>query len=115
MYVEIKENKLLSWCKQAYSNYEYVEIEYETFDPEKYEVAEGKLVDISQTEKYQAKIAQREKELKMAELTAQIEELDKKRVRAIAEPALKDPLAGETWLDYYTQQILLLRAEISAL
>lgn len=115
MYVEIKENKLLSWCEQPYKDYEYVEIEYETFDPEKYEVVDGKLVDISETQEYKAKIAQREKELKIADLTSQIEALDKKRVRAIAEPALKDAQAGQTWLEYYTQQILALRAEIEAL
>jgi len=115
MYVEIKENKLLSWCKEPYLNYEYVEIDYSTFDPEKYSVIEGVLTDISDTEEYKTKATEAEKNLKIIELTTQIEELDKKRIRAISEPALKDSESGQTWLEYYTQQIQTLRTQISSL
>lgn len=115
MYVEIKENKLLSWCKDPYSDYKYVEIDYSTFDPEKYSVIDGMLADISDTQEYKYKIAQREKETTLADLKSQVAELDTKRIRAIAEPALKDQESGQTWLEYYTQQIQSLRIRIASL
>lgn len=115
MYVEIKENKLLSWCEKPYLDYEYVEIDYSTFNPEKYSVIEGVLTDISNTQEYQDKITQEEKEATLADLKSQVEELDKKRIRAVCEPEIKDPESGQTWLEYYTQQVQALRAQIAAL
>lgn len=115
MYVEIKDNKLLSWCENPYSDYEYVDIDYLTFDPEKYSVIDGILTDISMTREYQEKIAQQEKEATLADLKFQIEELDKKRIRAVCEPQIKDAQSGQTWLEHYTQQIQALRAQIEAL
>lgn len=52
-------------------------------------------------------------EVKRAELQLQIDEIDKKRIRAIVEPAQKDE--NTTWLEFYTQQIQGLRAEIAVL
>ncbi len=115
MYIEIKEDKLLSWCEKPYLDYEYVDIDYATFDPNKYEVQNGQLVDISSTDEYKAKAAEQEKAKKIVEITAQIEEMDKKRIRAIAEPSLKDKSTGQTWLEFYTKQILALRAEMAEL
>lgn len=43
-------------------------------------------------------------------LQNQIDELDIKRIRAIAEPSQKDTIT--TWLDYYTAQIKDLRQQI---
>lgn len=115
MYIEIKENELLSWCEKPYLDYEYVDIDYATFDPKKYEVQNGKLIDISSTDACKAKIRASEIEAKTVEIKAQIEEIDKKRIRAIAEPSLKDDASGQTWLEYYTAQISALRAEITNL
>ena len=115
MYVEIKDDKLLSWCENPYSNYEFVDIEYSTFNPEQYSVIEGKLTDISDTEEYKSKVSSREKEAKSFELAKQIEEIDKKRIRAIAEPSLRNEKTGETWLEYYTGQVTALRKELSLL
>lgn len=115
MYIEIKENKLLSWCEKPYLDYEYIEIDYPTFNPEKYEVLDGILTDISDTQGYKDKIAQREKEITLSDLKSQIEELDKQRIRAIAEPSLKDLQSGQTWLEYYTGQIQTLRTQIAEL
>lgn len=115
MYVEIKNNKLLSWCEAPYLDYEYVDIDYLTFNPEKYSLIEGVLTDISGTPEYQGKITQREKEAMVTDLKLQIEELDKKRVRAICEPEIKDMESGQTWLEYYTQQVQALRAQIAGL
>ncbi len=110
MYIEIKENKLLSWCESPYLYYEFVELDYATFDSSKYEVQNGQLVDISDTDNYKAKVAQQQKEIKLANLKLQVEELDQKRIRSIAEPTQKD--ANQTWLEYYTQQIQDLRQQI---
>lgn len=115
MYIEIKDNKLLSWCENPYLDYEYVDIDYSTFDTTKYSVIDGVLTDISDTQEYKANAAAAEKAAKTVELTAQIAEIDKKRIRAIAEPELKDPISGKTWLEYYTQQVRDLRARIAAL
>jgi len=115
MYVEIKDNKLLSWCENPYLNYEYVNIDYSTFDPEKYSVIDGILTDISDTPEYKDKIAQREKESTLINLKSQIDELDRQRIRAIAEPSLKDSQSGQTWLEYYTGQIQALRVQIAQL
>lgn len=40
----------------------------------------------------------------------QIEELDRKRIRAICEPGMRDD--GSTWLDYYNNQIIELRKKM---
>lgn len=48
-------------------------------------------------------------------LQSQVEELDKKRIRAGFEPSVKDESSGQTWLEYYTQQIKNIRTQISDL
>ena len=113
MYIEIKDNKLLSWCEKPYLDYKYVEIDYSTFDPDKFSVIDGVLADISNTQEYKNKISQGEKESTLANLKSQVAELDTKRIRAIAEPALRDQESGQTWLEYYTEQIQELRAQIA--
>ena len=60
-------------------------------------------------------IAQQEKENLIKNLQLRIEEFDKKRIRAISEPQLKDETSGQTWLEYYTEQIRAIRLQISAL
>lgn len=48
-------------------------------------------------------------------LQSQVEELDKKRIRAGFEPSVKDESTGQTWLEYYTRQIREIRTKISEL
>ena len=48
-------------------------------------------------------------------LSKQIDELDKKRIRAICEPSVKDESTGETWLDYYNNQVVAIRVQIQEL
>lgn len=115
MYVEIKDNKLLSWCENPYLDYEYVDIDYKTFNPDKYNVINDVLTDISDTQEYKDKVTQAEKEKNIENLKSKIDDLDKKRIRAIAEPALKDAENGQTWLEFYTDQIKDLRQQIAAL
>ena len=112
MYVEIKNNQLLSWCDFPYLDYEFVDIDYSTFDLNKYEVVDGVLTDISKTQEYKNKITQAENQATKINLQSQIDEIDKKRVRAICEPQIKDESTGETWLDFYTEQVQALREEL---
>lgn len=58
---------------------------------------------------------QKQKEKLKLDLLRQIDEIDKKRIRALAEPQLKKQETGETWLEFYTTQIQSLRAEITAI
>lgn len=67
------------------------------------------------TEEAELYLAQKEKDAIIFNLKLKIDELDKKRIRAICEPQLKDETTGQTWLEYYTMQIQGIREEISAL
>ncbi len=80
-----------------------------------YGIQNGEIVDISQTVEYIAQQTAYQNTLKKIELQKQIDEIDFKRIRAIAEPQLKDEVSGQTWLEFYTNQISDLRAQISAL
>lgn len=73
------------------------------------------IIDVSSTSEYQAKILSTQNGIKKAELTAQINELDLKRIRAGFEPTVKDETTGETYLEYYTNQIIALRNELNSL
>ena len=44
------------------------------------------------------------------EILAELEQIDKKRIRALAEPSLKNE--EQTWLEYYNSQINELRKEL---
>jgi len=87
----------------------------ELFNQEKAKIKNQKIVDITKTSEYKSKIAAVEKMLKINNLQSQIDEIDKKRVRAICEPSVKDPSTGQTWLEYYTLQVQELRNEITNL
>lgn len=79
------------------------------------EIQNGEIIDISNTFKYQTKILTEQNERRKAELKIQINELDLKRIRAGFEPEIKDETTGETYLQYYTNQIITLRNELSEL
>lgn len=113
MYVEIKDNKLLSWCENPYLDYQFVDIDYATFNPQRYEVQEGVLVDVSNTPEYLAAQEALNKENLKKELEQRLGELDIKRIRAICEPQIKEMETGQTWLEYYNQQIKALREQIA--
>ena len=49
--------------------------------------------------------------IRESEILSELEELDKKRIRAIAEPSMKDE--EQTWLEYYNLQISGLRGELA--
>ena len=56
---------------------------------------------------------QKQKASKTAELEKQLTELDKKRIRAIAEPSMKDNEI--TWLEYYNRQVQDVRNQLKNL
>lgn len=49
--------------------------------------------------------------IRESEILSELEELDKKRIRAMAEPSMKDE--EQTWLEYYNLQISGLRNELA--
>lgn len=53
------------------------------------------------------------RETQKIQIQQQLDELDKKRIRAICEPSMKDET--QSWLDYYNQQVLDLRQVMAEL
>lgn len=45
-------------------------------------------------------------------LKAQLTELDTRRIRAICENEIKDETTGETWLEYYNNQVIACRKRL---
>ena len=56
---------------------------------------------------------QKDKAFRRVELEKQLTELDKKRIRAIAEPSMKDDEI--TWLEFYNNQVQGIRDELKNL
>lgn len=56
---------------------------------------------------YETKQAERLKQIRMFELKAQLEEIDKKRVRAVCEPSMRTE--NQSWLEYYNEQAAQIR------
>lgn len=116
MFIRIKENKLYDWAGYKFADDAiYVDIDYKTFEPEKYGVIDGILTDISQTQEYVQTKAQEQRQIDVKNLKVQIDELDIKRIRAMAEPQIKDEATGQTWLEFYNQQICNLRNQLAIL
>lgn len=83
------------------------------FNQDKAIIKNNSIIDIQETEAYKLKVSLSEKEAKILSLQSQIDELDKKRIRAICEPSIKDETTGQTWLEYYNLQVLDLRNQIA--
>ena len=82
---------------------------------EMFKVKNGQLVDISKTKEYQNILAAKLKQKRKEEINNLLIELDRKRVRAICEPEIKDQESGQTWLEFYTEQVQTLRVELATL
>ena len=74
----------------------------DTYSPQKNPKQKG--------DEYKQMIETRLREEKRQELIAQIDELDKKRIRAICEPEQKTE--NVSWLEFYTAQIVELRKQL---
>ena len=96
---------------------DYTEEEMALYEKGKgYSFDENKrIIDVSETEEYKLKVSAAEAEEKIQDLQLQICEIDKKRIRAICEPSIKDASTGQTWLEYYNFQIKDLRNQITEL
>jgi hypothetical protein len=81
-------------------------------DESDYEFKNDKWIKLSETEK-EVKQLTIQNAVRVEEIQQEIETLDKKRIRAIAEPSLKDE--STTWLEYYTNKISELRTELTKL
>ncbi len=81
-------------------------------DETEYTQENGKWKKLS-TEDAKVKQLNIQNAIKKEEILTQLNELDKKRIRALAEPSLKDE--ETTWLEYYNTQITTLRNELTAL
>ena len=82
---------------------------------EMFKVKNRQLVDISKTKEYQSILAAKLKQKRKEEINNLLIELDQKRVRAICEPEIKDQESGQTWLEFYTEQVQTLRVELATL
>lgn len=80
---------------------------------EKYKIENSSLKDIFDTEEYTALQNQKQKELRKKELLEEIDNLDKKRIRAFCEPSQRED--GQFWLEYFTQKIQAKRIEFTQL
>ncbi|HIZ28886.1 MAG TPA: hypothetical protein H9673_06830 [Candidatus Adamsella sp.] len=82
-------------------------------NPEKYKEIAGVLSDISNTEEYKKTIEQNQLKIRKTEIERSLYDLDIKRIRAMCEPSVKDEATGETWLEYYNNQVIELRNELN--
>lgn len=67
------------------------------------------------TEECSKALEKKQNEFKKQEIQIQMNELDRKRIRALCEPELKDAESGITWLEYYNTEIQTLREQLNAL
>ena len=70
----------------------------------------GKLID---NPNYEEDNQRRQNQIRIEDIKYELEELDRKRIRAICEPSDKEP--GLSWLEFYNQQIAELREELDNL
>ena len=88
---------------------EYADLEIqETERP----IVNFRFADTPEYEEEQAQVAKRKR---IDEIKFELRQLDESRIRAIAEPSIKDEETGETWLEYYNGLVLQLRAELNEL
>lgn len=69
--------------------------------------------EFADTEEWQEKQAQKEREAQIEKIKTELAELDTKRIRAVCENEIKDETTGQTWLDYYNAQVKELRAKLA--
>ncbi len=62
---------------------------------------------------YESKQAEKERQNRIKELKKQLEELDKKRIRAMCEPSMKTET--QSWLEYYNEQVAEIRQVMAEL
>lgn len=78
----------------------------------KYIFDSGKIIP---NQNYQKEKTNQELKNKIEALKLQLDDLDKKRIRAVCENKIKDENTNQTWLEYYNQEIVNLRQQIKNL
>lgn len=58
---------------------------------------------------------EQEKQQEKVVIKSKLAELDTKRIRAICENEIKDETTGETWVEYYNNQVIELRKQLNNL
>lgn len=114
------ENGKINGCGQAEildaatQNIEVSETIFNEFleDNLKYIFDSGKIIP---NQNYQNEKTNQELKNKIEALKLQLDDLDKKRIRAICENKIKDENTNQTWLEYYNQEIVNLRQQIKNL
>lgn len=81
-------------------------------EPDRYIWQIDKVVENPEYEKLKRQAVIRDE---IDSLTRTLEELDKKRVRAICENSIKDEETSQTWLDYYNEEVIKIRNNITEL
>lgn len=117
MYYITKEGNLYLYSdnKKALEDYnmpvkELLNVTAADFDRDKYIVNNDILVPAPD---YEAEQAEKECIAHIKEIKTQLDELDKKRIRAMCEPS--EYAKGISWLEYYNQQARELRTELQEL
>lgn len=81
-------------------------------DCNEYSFEDGKWKKLS-SEEIKIKKQEEQKNIRINEINEELERLDKKRIRAIAEPSMMDD--NTSWLEYYNKQIQELRNELKSI
>lgn len=79
-------------------------------DLESYVYQEGSIIP---NPNYEEVLQERNKASQILTIKKQLDDLDKKRIRAICEPSEKE--TGVTWIDFYNSQVLSLRQQLKSL
>ncbi len=95
-------------------NIEVDDITFQNYidEPNKFIYQNGKIV---QNPNYEKQTKQLQINNEISQLKSQMDELDKKRIRAICENSIKDEQLNQTWLDYYNNEAKNLRTKINEL
>lgn len=112
-YAFIQNNKMNGFgeCETVNDDILNIEISKEIYDelcqePLLYTYNNGKIIKNPNFEnEKQKQIIEKE----ILHIKEELEDLDKKRVRAICEDEIKNEKTGETWLDFYNEQVYDLR------
>ena len=117
-YIFVEDNERINGCGQCkvlndnITNVEVSEEVYNKFieDNLLYIWDGDKLID---NPNYEEDNQRRQNQIRIEDIKYELEELDRKRIRAICEPSDKEP--GLSWLEFYNQQIAELREELNNL
>ena len=117
-YIYIENDKIngcgqVEQLDQTTQNIEVDDTIYNEFleDNLKYIFDSGKII---KNPNYQKEKTTKELKNKIEKLKLQLEELDKKRIRAVCENTIKEEETNQTWLDFYNKEAAEIRQKITS-